>query len=352
MLAAPCAHAVSQYDSVVMAAHPSAFWDMSALASIEPDVSGSGHVGTYRGQRAGRARLPNGEMAAHFNHPGERLTVPSSSAFSIPRTGRLSFEGWIRPDTLRWSAKSDPNRYGYLDWMGKCEHYAPTCEWEARMYSSVNPEGRCDRISAYAFNPGAGLGSGADWQPRCGMLRGGQWLYVVGEYQTPYTPSDCKNSSPGTINIWVNGVQWNQSYHSPTGCMSQESVEPKALRSPLDIGTMAMDTWFAGAIGKVAIYDYLMTQAQINAHYGAMTSAQPSGTCRNACAIPVPTPYPKGGVHKALPALSARPAPGEFAPPIEPIVPWRACENRCKTTRSPALGTRAARQREPPWINA
>lgn len=263
---------------------------MSASASVEPDVSGGGHVGTYKGQSPGRARLPDGEAAARFNHPGERLTVPSSSAFSIPRTGRLSFEGWIRPDTLRWSSKSDPNGYGYVDWMGKCQHYMPTCEWEARMYSSVTPEGRCDRISAYVFNPGAGLGSGADWQPRCGMLRGWQWLYVVGEYQTLYTPVDCNKSSPGTINIWVNGVQWNQSYHSPTGCMSQLSVKPKALSSPLDIGTMAMDTWFAGAIGKVAIYDHLLTQAQINAHYRAMTSAQPSGSCRKTCTIPVPTP--------------------------------------------------------------
>ena len=72
--------------------------------------------------------------------------------------------------------------------------------------------------------------------------------------------------------------------------MSQLSVKPKALSSPLDIGTVAMDTWFAGAIGKVAIYNYLLTQAQINAHYRAMTSAQPSGSCRTTCTIPVPTP--------------------------------------------------------------
>ena len=290
MLTATCARALSHYDSVVLAAHPSAFWDMRATASIEPDVSGGGHVGTYRGRSPGRARLPDGETAARFNHPGERLTVRSSSAFSIPRAGRLSFEGWIRPATLTWSPKSDPYGYGYVDWMGKCQHYLSTCEWEARMYSSVTAEGRCDRISAYVFNSGGGLGSGADWQPACGMLRGSQWLYVVGEYQTLYTPSDCNTSSPGTINIWVNGVQWNQSYHSPTGCMSQLNVTPKALSSPLDIGTMAMDTWFAGAIGKVAIYDHLLTQAQINA---ALPCHDRRATVRqlpDTCTIPVPTP--------------------------------------------------------------
>ena len=68
LVACARAHAVSHYDSVVIAADPSAFWDMSATASIEPDVSGGGHVGTYRGPSAGRARLPDGEPAAHFNH--------------------------------------------------------------------------------------------------------------------------------------------------------------------------------------------------------------------------------------------------------------------------------------------
>jgi hypothetical protein len=53
---------------------------------------------------------------------------------------------------------------------------------------------------------------------------------------------------------------------------------------------MAMDTFFPGAIGKVAIYDYLLSQAQISAHYDAMTGAEPSGSCAASCSTPVPTP--------------------------------------------------------------
>ena len=41
--------------------------------------------------------------------------------------------------------------------------------------------------------------------------------------------------------------------------MSQYNVVPAANGSPLNIGTMAMDAWFPGAIGKVAIYDKLLT---------------------------------------------------------------------------------------------
>lgn len=274
---------------MVTTAHPSASWGLTASGTNEPDLSGRGYDGTYLGRRPPCATLPDGEIAADFDRPDERLRVPSNPSFSITRTGRLSFEAWVRPDTVRWSSTFDPHGYGYVDWMGKCEDYSSTCEWEARMYSSVNSEQRCSRIAAYVFNAGGGLGSGADWQPRCGMLKARQWLYVVGEYQTLQTPpSDCGNSSPCTIDIWVDGVRWNRSYHAPTGCMSQYNVKPKALRSPLDIGTMARDSWFAGAIGKVAIYDYLLTQAQINAHYRAMTGERPSGSCRDMCTVSVP----------------------------------------------------------------
>jgi hypothetical protein len=67
--------------------------------------------------------------------------------------------------------------------------------------------------------------------------------------------------------------------------MSQYSVIPTANGSPLNIGTMAQDTWFPGAIGKVAVYDKLLTQAQITAHYKAMTGQTPTGSCAATCSF-------------------------------------------------------------------
>jgi hypothetical protein len=90
---------------------------------------------------------------------------------------------------------------------------------------------------------------------------------------------------PGAINIWVNGVEWNHASHGDTGCMCQYGVVPIANSSPLNIGTMAMDTWFAGAIGKVAIYDHLLTPAQIATHYHVMTGKDPTGTCGATCSF-------------------------------------------------------------------
>ncbi len=280
----------SNYDQTILADNPVAFWDMSNPAGTESDLAGNGHGGTYKGGTPALTTLPNGDRAVDFNGSSEYMTVPSSSAFSIPTTHQFTWEGWIRPDVLQWTKASDPYGYGYVDWMGKCEDYSPSCEWEARMYASVNSENRCNRVSAYVFNPGAGLGSAADWQPNCNLLQAGQWLHVVGEYQTQTTPSSCGSAYPGSINIWVNGVEWNPSYHYPTGCMSQYKITPQAGNSPLDIGTMAMDSWFPGAVGKVALYNYLLTPAQISAHFTAMTGAQPSGSCASSCTIAVPTP--------------------------------------------------------------
>ena len=280
----------SSYDSTVLTDHPVAFWDMRNPGGSEMDLSGNGHSGSYKGGTPALTTMPNGDKAVDFNGSTEYMTVLSSSAFSISTTQELTWEGWIRPAVLQWSSVSDPYGYGYVDWMGKCQDYSPSCEWESRVYATVNSDSRCNRLSAYVFNPSAGLGADADWQPNCNLLQAGQWLHVVGEYQTQTTPSSCKSAYPGTINVWVNGVPWNPSYHYPTGCMSQYSITPKAGSSPLDIGTMAMDTWFPGAVGKVAIYNYLLTQSQITAHFRAMTGGAPSGSCANTCSIPVPTP--------------------------------------------------------------
>jgi hypothetical protein len=279
----------ASYDAVVLADHPVAFWDMSQPDGTEPDLTANGHTGSYLGDTHAMTALPNGDAVVDLNGSGQYMTVASSPVFSIPTTQELTWEAWIRPDTLQWTARNDPEGYNDVDFMGKCQDYSPSCEWEARMYDSVNPQGRCNRLSAYVFNPTAGEGSGADWQPDCGSLKAGQWFYVVGEYQTGTTPTGCDPTYPGSINIWVDGTEWDADSHAPTGCMSQFDISPAANGSPLNIGTMALDTWFPGAIGKVALYDTLLTPAQIDQHFEAMTGRAPSGSCAETCnSVPVP----------------------------------------------------------------
>lgn len=270
----------SGYDAVVLNDSPVLFLGMNG-SGTETDKSGRGHHGSYKGSPS-TTSMPNGDSAKVFDGASQYLSIPSSADFSIATTKKLTWEGWVRPDTLQFAKASAD---GYVDWMGKCENYSPSCEWEARMYSLNNAENRPGRFSAYAFNNSAGLGSGADWQPASSILSAGKWMHVVAEYQTLSTPSGCNSAYPGSIDIWVNGVKWSASNHFPTGCMSQFSVRPQSNSSHINIGTMALDTWFKGAIGKVAIYNYLLSDAQITAHYKAMTGQAPSGTCGATCSL-------------------------------------------------------------------
>lgn len=276
------------YDQTALGDQPVAFWDVSATANTEVDITGNGNTGTYQNGTPSTSSMPNGDPVAVFNGSNQYLTIPSNASFSIPTTGNLTWEAWIQPDVLQFPHSDSTG--DYVDFMGKCDQYSPTCEWESRMYNTSTPNenpGRPNRLSAYVFNPSAGLGSGADWQPASSVIQAGQWLHVVAEYTTQSQPPNCPNAStyPGSINIWVNGVEWNQADHAPTGCMSQFSVTPQANNSPLNIGTMALDTWFEGAIGKVAIYNYLLSQTQINNHYQIMTGNQPTGSCGDTCSF-------------------------------------------------------------------
>ncbi len=264
------------YNAAVLADKPVLFLDLAGSSGGEKDLSGNGNDGTYVGGNPGSAKLPNGDGASVFDGAGTYLTVASNPALSIPTTGELTWEGWIQPTTLQFGSD-------YVNWMGKCEQYSPTCEWEARLYSTSNPQDRCNRFSAYVFNPSAGLGSGADWQPACGLVKQGQWFHVVGQYSTKDTPSGCSASTPGKIDIWVNGVKWDQSSHGDTGCMSQYNVTPKANGSALNVGRMASEYAFPGAVGKVAVYDHLLSDERIAAHFEAMTNQAPSGNCGDTC---------------------------------------------------------------------
>jgi hypothetical protein len=259
---------LSAYDEMVLGDGPVAYWRMADPSGREPDLTVNGNDGRYDSPPPFTA-MPNGDPAADFD--GESLSIASSASLSIPTTGNLVWEAWMKPNSLELEHST-----GYVNWLAKC-HDQATCEWEARFYDTVNSQDRCDRFSAYVFNPSGGDGAGADWQPVCGSLRECEWHYVVGQYSVSNQPADCPASQfPGSIDICVDGIQWNQRIHNPTGCMSEYDVSPAASNGPLEIG-------FDGAIGKVAIYSHALDSSQIASHYYAMTGNLPSGTCGVTC---------------------------------------------------------------------
>lgn len=226
----------------------------NAQDGTEPDKSGSGHTGRYRGAVRDNAILPNGSAAATFN--GELyLEVPDADDLRPATTGVVTIEGWIRPDTLSFSHAEST---GYVHWLGKAE--TGQYEYVARMYSAGNSEGRANRISGYHFNLPGGLGAGSYFQD---PISPGEWIHYVlvinrapaPEYPHGYTKIYKNAELRDTDDLSVNGA----------------TIAAGPGHAPLRIGTSDFTSFFEGSIGKVAVYSHELRPEQILRHYELMT---------------------------------------------------------------------------------
>jgi hypothetical protein len=246
------------YDRQVLALGPSLYLALGSLSSgVESDLSSHGRNGLYISD-AGQpelTRLPNGDMATVFNGLNQYVQVPSTKALSITATGCLTIEAWIRPAVLSFPRTQGS---GYVHILGKGT--AGKQEYALRMYSFHNSETppRPNRVSAYAFNLSGGKGSGAYFQDK---IDPGAWImvtFVVDSRSSAAWPD-------GYIAIYKDGQMRAQ----PVS-LSQFNVVPKAADAPFRIATRDLESFFEGAIGKVAVYDYILSPQDILATYRAM----------------------------------------------------------------------------------
>jgi hypothetical protein len=244
------------YDGEVLADGPVAYWTMAnGPSGSEPDKSGAGHDGRYGGTLGDNSQLPNGAAAVTFTG-GQYLEVPDTDDLRPATTGVLTIEGWIRPDTLDFQHAEST---GYVHWLGKTG--SGQYEYVTRMYSAGNSEERENRISGYHFNLAGGLGAGSYFQD---PVTPGEWIhYVLVINRT--TPSD--EYPNGYTKIYKNGVLRDQDDLSVDG----ERVAAEPGHAPLRIGTSDFESFFEGAVGKVAIYSHELPPEQILEHYQLMT---------------------------------------------------------------------------------
>ena len=240
----------STYDSRVLADAPVAFWRLGGAGAAQ-DCAGA-HAGTYVGRPAATT-TPNGDPATAFDGVGQYVEVPDDDALSVTRTGVLTLEAWIRPDRLEFA---DTEGTGYVHWAGK--GVSGQHEYVTRMYSRTNSENRPNRISGYAFNRSGGLGVGSYFQD---AVVAGQWIHVVLVINT-VARSD--RYPTGYTMIYKNGVRRDQDDLSALG------IVPGNGTAPVRIGTRDRNSFFAGAIGKVALYDRELSAATVSAHFAAM----------------------------------------------------------------------------------
>jgi hypothetical protein len=256
----PPARSADAYDRQVLSLGPVLYLTMAhPLAGTEEDLSGHGHDGSYlpRNRWPDQVRLPNGDEAADFDGRDQYLQVPSADALSVTHTGCLTVEAWIRPMTLQFP---EAQGTGYVYVLGKGSPGKQ--EYAIRMYSLLNSEhpARPNRLSGYVFNLRGGKGSGAYFQD---VVTVRQWLMV-----TFVIDSRSSHAWPhGYVALYKNGRQRDKV------SLSQYEVQPQAGSAPFRIGTRDLDSYFEGAVAKVAVYDYVLSAADIRGTYDAMFRA-------------------------------------------------------------------------------
>ena len=255
--ATPPPQVTSAYDRQVLSLNPVMYLTLAhPSAQGEPDLTGHGHNGSYlpTGQLPGTALLPNGDPAALFDGQSEYVEVPSLPQLSVTGTGCLTVEAWIQPTTLQFP-REEGTGYVYVLGKGTAGKY----EYALRMYSKVNSEipVRPNRVAAYVWNLTGGLGSGSYFQD---PVTPGVWMMVT-------LVIDAQPSAAwpaGYISIYKNGVLRGQV------SLSQYQVTPQGSTAPFRIATRELESYFQGAIGKVAVFNYVLSASQIQYTYSAM----------------------------------------------------------------------------------
>jgi len=245
------------YDRQVLSFCPVMYLTMSHQdGGTEPDLSGHGHHAVYlpAGSRPATSPLPNGDVGADFDGNKQYLRVASARDLSIPNTGRLTVQAWIEPAVLQFRHVQGS---GYVYILGK--GVAGEQEYALRMYSLSNSEEpeRPNRVSAYVFNLGGGEGSGAYFQDKVYPRRWMMVTFVVDDHPSKAWPD-------GYVAIYKNDALRGKV------SIAQFRVRPKLSNAPLYIGTRQRQSFFEGAIGKVAIFDHALSGRDISSIYNAM----------------------------------------------------------------------------------
>ncbi|MDP3543605.1 MAG: Ig-like domain-containing protein [Elusimicrobiota bacterium] len=292
-LSAQSAKAASAYDQTALSLGPVMFLNTDP-ASAPADLSGNGHVGSFKGGIPASATMPNGEKAASFNGSNQYFSVPSSPKLSVPTKRVLTIVAWIKPSTLQFP-NTENEDFVYILGKGLPGAY----EYANRMYSKVNSAGRPNRISVYQWNPSGGLGSGSYFQDTVTTT---DWIMLT----------DVIDMNKGTVDIYKNGVLRDS---TP---LSQYDVTPQTTNSPFNIGTRNYNSWFQGAVGKVSVHDRLLTTAELSNLYKAMmtggTVTPPADTTAPSITAITPSGITSSGASIAWTTNEASDSQVEYGP--------------------------------------
>ena len=156
----------------------------------------------------------------------------------------------MRPDVLQFTHE-DPDGYVYI--LGK--GVASEDEWAFRMYSLLTPgedPARPNRVSFYVWELAGGEGSGSYFQD---AITAQTWMYLVSTVDLTVTPQ----YPLGSVAIY------RDASIRQTTSLEQFNTVPENGTAPMRVGTRDAENFFQGAVGKVAVYNRLLTPDEITA---------------------------------------------------------------------------------------
>src|SRR5437899_2441312 len=86
----------SVYDSAVLADNPVLYLTLASDSGGIVDRSGNGHAVTAVGSPSS-STFPNGDSVTVFDGASQYVEVAAHQTLSVPATGILTIEAWIRP---------------------------------------------------------------------------------------------------------------------------------------------------------------------------------------------------------------------------------------------------------------
>jgi hypothetical protein len=296
------------YDSIVHASTPVGYWPLTGSnnnghitldTADKINQSGDHRLdGSFKGPAISMlVDMPDGSHVPLFNFPStahcmrnrngtdtaecqyveikdEDPTDGQDDLLEITTKGVLTFEAWVKRYKPNFDAVENPNSTDsqghYIHWMGKGE--TGNQSWASRMYNEDSQD-RSHRISGYAFNlndppPDYGLGSFFedsvdDWV---------HYAFTIDTTKTSVKKCDGTTiSTPrGYTRIFRNGKC--RDVDSLKGTVNDTPVEivPMNANAPTRIGTQSRESFFQGAIGKVAIYNRALEEPELKNHYDHM----------------------------------------------------------------------------------
>jgi len=250
----------SVYAKRVLDKKPCGYWRLGEKAGpVIADASGGGHDGTAQGQIvfSQKGMLDReADSALGFDGTSGCVEIPSHASFSQPTSGvGFTVEAWMPPDVLEFAGGEGED--GYVHWLGKGE--TGKMEWAFRFYPKTSA--RPNRVSAYIFNSGPGLGSGAYVEED---IKPGKWMHIVAVFD----PGDATNPKAG-VSLYKDGKLALSPATSPGALYKAYNVMPVAGDSPLRLGTRDKKSFFTGALDEVAIYPRALAAREIADNYRA-----------------------------------------------------------------------------------